>query len=368
MKNAPLTVVAVMISASLSACGTTSLPQQPIREVPPTVFQSTITIKKSGVFQNAQTLLFDSCPQQQSIQTNSLDLNLEKTTLEPGWYCNPHVEIEGVTTNWKSSLLYVQSDSSVTITLSGSLDEPGLSLLNDNSKPLLLEKPLLNARAMSGFRAYNAQRAANYATSYWNAIYSNIDASGYIYGFTNYNANGGNCTNFLNQVVNAGLTLNGTSSKYMWDNRDFFSDRWGSFVRYFDYNGAPPAGRSATWAGAPQMKAYATAQNNTSYGGVNFDFVTNDSHSSWLNAGAVQVGDIIFADWEGTTVEFDHSMLVTAINSAATGSTNYNRILVTYQNAGNNDPRLNRSLGEINVQYNYNAVFYVYRPVGFTGY
>ena len=70
---------------------------------------------------------------------------------------------------------------------------------------------------------------------------------------------------------------------------------------------------------------------------------------------------IRLADWDhdGT---IDHSMLVTNIQTLLPG---YNEIRLTYQGAPGVVGRTNIGLGDINEDNNYEALFYVYRPVDY---
>ncbi len=76
---------------------------------------------------------------------------------------------------------------------------------------------------------------------------------------------------------------------------------------------------------------------------------------------AVEIGDVIFADWDhdGT---IDHSMLVTATKWWLSG---YNEIRLTYQGRPGVVGVTDVGLGDINEEYNYEAVFSVYRPVDY---
>jgi hypothetical protein len=89
-----------------------------------------------------------------------------------------------------------------------------------------------------------------------------------------------------------------------------------------------------------------------------------------MDYGAVEVGDIIFADWDhdGT---INHTMIVTDYchtweycyysNEDPYPYRGYNRIRLTYQSYN----RTNIGLGDLNEDYNYQALFYVYRPIDY---
>ena len=348
------------------ACNTTPelIPNPDLSQVVVTPVKTetgTLLILKTDAFSTATKLQFSRCSdtEQQPSREALIELGSGSAELQPGFYCKPTITVDGRPITWEDSILYVTAGKKTTAAFGGSLEQGGLSLKNNDD----IAEPTILETQSSQIRTYKPDNAALFARSYFDKPYANIDSTAYIYGFTDYST-GGNCTNFINIAINAGIANGITNStptpKYLWDNRTFFSDRAGSYVRYFEFDGAPPAGRSASWAGADFMKRYASAQNNTAYEGVNFDYVTNDSLTTALDVGKIRMGDIIFADWEGTTAEFDHSMIVTGLTAFAGND----RILVSYQNSSGNAPRLNRSLGDINRKYNYRAVFWVYRPLG----
>ncbi len=197
---------------------------------------------------------------------------------------------------------------------------------------------------------YNPNVAKKYAL---NQVYEN-DQNKY---FNDYTNNGGNCTNFVNQAILAGL-IGSTSPKKLYDTRSSY---------YADYYGYSPyrwyfAGKnnsSSSWRGATALETYAIKNKNPSYKGLHFKFITRDSKTKPLNFKKIKVGDIIFADWEGDN-DVDHSMIVTGKNYNG-----YSGIYVTYQSSAGTVPKKNRALNIINKP---NIIFHVYRPTFYSDY
>lgn len=198
---------------------------------------------------------------------------------------------------------------------------------------------------------YNAADAVAYAEKYRDISYGYDDGNNPFYDFDSY---GGNCTSFANQALLAGL-LENDSADYLIKNKDkFYDDEYAGNAWY--YKGAND--RSTSWAGANQLYQY--VKNQIEYEkkcednkGWHFEEVTHDTLTDFMDYQKVQEGDIIFADWDhdGT---IDHTMIVTDIQKWRPG---YNEIRVTYQSRNRT-----RGLGDINIELNYEALFYVYRP------
>jgi hypothetical protein len=89
---------------------------------------------------------------------------------------------------------------------------------------------------------------------------------------------------------------------------------------------------------------------------MNFTKQTNDTPTTALNFSKITIGDIIFVDWTNDG-SIDHTMIVTG------GTTNgYSSTYVSYQSSSNTTPKKNKTLASLNAQFNYNNIFYVYRP------
>ena len=170
--------------------------------------------------------------------------------------------------------------------------------------------------------------------------------------FPDYTEYEGNCTNFVSQAVLAGLI--GSDNKYdVYNNRIYYMADYykGCSYCWYFYNTST---RGAAFTQAHDLYVYA-GSNLDEYWGMHFDFITKDSPTQYLDVMDVEVGDVIFADWDGNGI-IDHSMLVTYIN---TSSSSYYRIYVSYQNSSDHDPQKDIPLGDINGT---NIVFHVYRP------
>ncbi|MDI1445774.1 amidase domain-containing protein [Polyangium sp. 6x1] len=204
---------------------------------------------------------------------------------------------------------------------------------------------------LDSYRTYSGSWAASYATNNYSRGYGTGTTQN---PWTDYNwvPNGGNCTNFVSQAIIGGLLNNSSATTAFQSRYDFDSDAGSSYSWYFHSDGD----RAPAFTGAHQLYTYAKS-NKSTYKGLHFSFVTNDTLQTALNVSLVKVGDVVFADWQhdGT---MDHSMIVTAISSSYTG---YNQIRLTYQT--NNTT--NKGLGDLNAQYNKQALFYVYRPVDY---
>jgi Putative amidase domain len=211
------------------------------------------------------------------------------------------------------------------------------------------------------YRAYDAASAASYALANYNKAYG---IGGLQNPFKNYGSleSGGNCTNFVSQALLGGF-LNTSSPKTAYDSRfDFDIDRTSrSIYKWFFIDDSL---RGPAWTGAHKLYEYAK-YNKSTYKGLHFQFVTNDTLEKFMDYKKVKVGDVIFADWEHDG-KIDHSMIVTNIDSLRLG---YNEIRVTYQSTTIATSQKSRGLGDINEQYKkdgkFQALFYVYRPIDY---
>ena len=169
---------------------------------------------------------------------------------------------------------------------------------------------------------------------------------------------GGNCTNFVSQALIAGF-LGTDSPQEVYDDRDQFDidkDCYlnGQCTLAWFYNSM--SSRGPAWSGANKLYEYAKS-NGFENEGLHFEYVTHDTMTDFMDYTEVEVGDIIFADWDHDG-SIDHSMIVTDTQFWKWG---YNEIRVTYQSFN----KTNIGLGDINKDYGYQALFYVYRPVDY---
>lgn len=198
--------------------------------------------------------------------------------------------------------------------------------------------------------AYQQGVAVQYALNNWN--FTKNDSP-----FPYYNGASANCTNFVSQAILAGLV--GSTSRYtIWNVRqDYSADSGsGSHLEWF-FNSS--GDRGPAWTGAEKMYEYAV-NNNASYKGLHFNYITHDTPTSFMEYRKVKEGDVIFVDWTGDGT-IDHTMIVTQYTSLSRG---YNKIRVSYQT----EERQNKLLGKLNEEQNYQALFYVYRPTFYSDY
>ena len=195
---------------------------------------------------------------------------------------------------------------------------------------------------------YNANIAVRYAL---NQVLSNE----WNKWFPTYTDFGGNCTNFVNQAILAGLTGKITPEEVYKKGKFFATDRNANSPNKWYFIGKSGNGwnLSSSWKGAKELKRYADANANIKYKGMHFDFITKDSSSTSLEFSKIKLGDIVFADWTSDGI-IDHTMIVT--NKSGNS---YGGVSVTYQNASGYKERRNIYLSAINKA---NTVFYVYRP------
>jgi Putative amidase domain len=220
---------------------------------------------------------------------------------------------------------------------------------------------------------YGATKAVAYAKANYNTTYNTASNPWPNYG--NYDP-GGNCTHFVSQCLLSGLSSATTSPKTLWGYRtSFLGDRLGYLnlgyadAWYFNSTGTAYSSyvrqnvvdRGPAWTSANSLYQYAI-RNQSNWSGMHFTFITYDTQTTFMAYESVQVGDIIFADWDGadkSAAVIDHSMIVTGKNVSILDR-GYNKIRVTYQSSN----VLERRLGEINMLQSNGKypAFYVYRP------
>ena len=187
---------------------------------------------------------------------------------------------------------------------------------------------------------YKPSNAVTYATTYA------INGTGNT-GFLDYTGVGGDCTNFVNSSIMAGL-VGSTVPNTVVSNAKYFAL---STLWYFKWG--TPFTRGPAWTGANDFYNFAKG---TRTKGMKFNFITKDSPTQALAFSSIKVGDVICADWTGDGV-IDHSMLVTRIDAYT-----YAGIRVSYRNSTGYSPQVNRALSAFNSSQ---IVFHVYRPVNY---
>lgn len=208
---------------------------------------------------------------------------------------------------------------------------------------------------------YDANKAVEYALNYYNLQYGGTYGNKFD-NFHGTNIIGGNCTNFANQSILAGISG-------LTDNNSVFNalktyidpgDSKGNNDWYYENIN----NRAPSWTGAQELYNYAKAQSsNPSFGGLHFKYITHDTHSSFMDYNEVKKGDIVFADWDGNG-SIDHTMIVTNFIDKFYSGLGYNKIRLTYQTNNESDV----GLGDLNEmdKYKGKVLFYVYRPTGFS--
>ncbi len=187
---------------------------------------------------------------------------------------------------------------------------------------------------------YKPTYAVSYAVT--NAMYGTGST-----GFPDYTGVGGDCTNFASSVIMSGLVGNTTPNTVVNAAKYFaIGPSW-----YFIWGS--PISRGPAWTGANDFYNFAKG---TRTKGMKFTFITKDSPTVALNFSAIQVGDLIFADWTGNGI-IDHSMIVTGKTANS-----YAGIQVSYRNSTGYSPQVNRPLWGFNSTQ---IVFHVYRPINY---
>jgi Putative amidase domain len=214
---------------------------------------------------------------------------------------------------------------------------------------------LSTAAGADAYRTYDASIAKQYATLNYNTAYGTGSGQN---PFTNYiNAVGGNCTNFASQTIMAALSGQTVPATVFGVRTNYDIDKTAPFLKWYFISDAD---RGPAFTGAHELWYYAT--NNTSqYKGLHFQYVTNSTPTDPLNVAAVQVGDIIFADWERDGHK-DHTMIVTAKCGATCFG--YNKIKVTYQGSQFGLGIKDNGLGNV-LNTAPNALFHVWRPIDY---
>ena len=162
----------------------------------------------------------------------------------------------------------------------------------------------------------------------------------------------GDNTNFINQVIRAGLAKTASPKMVYYAGQAFNSDpRW-------QYS---KTGQSPAWQGPQAFYDYVKVNNGGKIG-MNFTAQTSTKRGSVLNFKQVAVGDIIFVDWENDN-KIDHTMVVTG------GSTgDYTTTLVSYQSNANVSPSRDKTLSSIEQQFGGNNIYHVFRPTQYNTY
>lgn len=205
------------------------------------------------------------------------------------------------------------------------------------------------------YRAYDPDWAVDYALTNYNTAYGTGSGQNPFHDYSGLS--GGNCTNFASQVIMAGLVQSDNMSTVYGQRANYDIDIGSG---YYEWYYISDSSRGPAFTGANKLFEYAD-YNLPTYRGLHFDYVTNDTLTEFMDYGLVELGDIIFADWDHDGI-IEHSMVVTGIDWWRPG---YNEIRLTYQGADGVVGKTNIGLGDINVANNYEALFYVYRPVDY---
>jgi hypothetical protein len=201
---------------------------------------------------------------------------------------------------------------------------------------------------------YNAAKAVEYAIDqvYKSTPAPSTDTEHWNRYFVDYTSYGGNCTNFVSQAVLGGLVGSRYPSKVYPKAQYFATDYLNSSQRIWAYGYTNWGYVGAAWRDANSFYAYAK-NSLPSYRGLHFTFVTKDSSTTALAFNAIQIGDVVFADWTSDG-NIDHTMIVTGKTASS-----YAGIMVSYQNSVGYSAQKNRPLSAFNST---NITFHVYRP------
>ncbi len=207
------------------------------------------------------------------------------------------------------------------------------------------------------YKVYDPVDAIDYALTNYNMAYG---SGGGQNPFYNYDALfGGNCTNFASQVLMAGLVQSDSPSYVYGQRTNYDIDIGGG---YYEWYFISDSSRGPAFTGANKLYEYA-GYNQPSYRGLHFEYVTHDTLTEFMDYELVEKGDLIFVDWPPVDGAIDHTMIVTDIQTWRLG---YNEIRLTYQGTGTSVlGKTNIGLGDINEDNDYEALFYVYRPVDY---
>ena len=196
---------------------------------------------------------------------------------------------------------------------------------------------------------YNGNVAADYAYEFGKKSTSPF------YDFSN---KGGDCTNFASQAILAGMVGITEPTDLKPKRLNYLADQNSRYLRWF-YVSYTNHKYGSSWTGADWMYKYVKA-NKSSYKGLHFAFITEDSPTKALKISAIKRGDIIFADWTGNGT-VDHTMIV----SGKTCNSGYSCVKVAYHNSTGYNKHRYISLSSINKT---NTIFHVYRPTFYSDY
>lgn len=222
-----------------------------------------------------------------------------------------------------------------------------------------VDVPWDDVEEIDAYKTYSTSYADSYATGNYSRNYGTSSSAN---PWTDYGSltSGGNCTNFASQAIMAGMVRSSSASTVYSKRTDYDIDS--SASSSYQWYWVSSTSRGPAFTGADKLYEYAV-YNKSTYKGLHFTYVTNDTLTTFMDYGKVKVGDIIFADWEhdGT---IDHSMVVTDTSVWRSG---YDEIEVTYQSTGSpsSTAKYNKGLGAINEAYDYQSLFYVYRPTDY---
>lgn len=219
-----------------------------------------------------------------------------------------------------------------------------------------------------GHSAYNANNAVIYATKNFNVPYG-VKTNPFI--DVGSDEIGGNCTNFANQSMSAGMlnittpvTLNQQFTKNTTAVRNIVNSKL-----FYKCNSVSNACQTASWRGAQNMFAYSRESETNKLKGYKLKLVTKTSvvnnKITDLDHTIIKTGDIVFFDFDykvgANNNKVDHTAIVTEIKPKSwydiTKTMQQNNVRVTYQSTNRTDR------GIIDVKNDKGlGVAYVYRP------
>lgn len=210
--------------------------------------------------------------------------------------------------------------------------------------------------------AYLPSTAVSYAVNNYNQAYGSTTNP-----FINVSGVGGNCTNFANQAMSAGL-LGITNSKTL--NQNLLSQSTAvkavqNTSVFYKCNMVSNTCQTSAWRGAQSMFSYSANSTSLQSKGVRLNLRTKTALVNGtllpLDLSKIKVGDIVYLDFDfvigGSNNSVDHTAVVTAVNPESwydvTQNMKYNNIKLTYQS--NNVT--NKGLGDMGAK-----AIYIYRP------
>ncbi len=201
--------------------------------------------------------------------------------------------------------------------------------------------------------SYDPSAAVQYAKAMYNVAYGGTGNA-----FPSFIGTAGvpeNCTLFASQCLLAGLVGSSDPATVYAARSKFTADK-GSLVAWY-MNSA--SDRGPAFYGADALHDYAES-NKATWKGLHFSAVTAKTNGATIDYGALQAGDILFADFTGDGT-FDHTTVVTEVKSFWNPLYwGYARIRLTYQT----ENRTDKSLSDLVKGYSKISIA-VFRPTDY---